>query len=114
MIAASDPAPNFFTAPNIEYDSQGTGSEAAITASYILRYRFLYEEVGAERTLSNIFQGFIGKLTEIVDVFIDNDATADGIHLQVVEISGFGVVTDPVGNEFHGCEFGISVMEFVN
>ena len=108
------PAPNFFTAPNIEYDSQGTGAEAAITVTYILRYRFLYEEAGSERSLGDIFQGFVGKVTEIVDVFIANDATTDAIHLQVADISNFGLVTDPADNQFHGCDFGISVMEFVN
>jgi len=108
------PAPNFFTAPKIDYKSLGTGASARINVTYVLRYRFFYAEVGDERALNEIFQGFVGKVTEIVDAVIAGDSTADAIDLQVVDISPFGVVSDPVGNQFHGCDFGIQVLEFVN
>lgn len=108
------PAPNFFTAPNIVKRSLGTGASACIDVTYVLRYRFFYEEVGSERALNEIFQGFVGSVTAIVDEFIANDATDDAIDLEVVAISPFGVVSDPSGNQFHGCDFGIKVLEFVN
>jgi hypothetical protein len=108
------PAPNFFTAPKIEYMAMGTGDVAPINVTYTLNYRFFYEEVGAERELANIFQGFIGKVTAIIDAIIANDSTSNAIHLQVVSISPFGVVVDPSGNEFFGCDFGFGVLEFVN
>lgn len=108
------PSPNFFSAPDIDYKGYGTGAEAPIEVTYILRYRFFYAEVGAERGLLRVFQGFIQKLTAIIDVFIANDATTNAIHLQVTDIGEFGIVTDPSENEFFGCDIGIKVTEYIN
>lgn len=107
-------APNFFTQPKYIYDAMGTGAVAPITVKYVLRWRFFYAEVGTERGQYDIFQGFIQKVTAIIDAVIANDATSDAIHLQVVDVGTFGVVTDPTGNQFYGCDIGIEVTEYVN
>ncbi len=107
-------APTWFTKPEYTYDSYGTGVSAAITMKYVLVWRFFFAEVGVERGHADIFQGFIQKVTAIIDAVIANDATSDAVHLQVASVGPFGVVTDPVENEFFGCDIGISVMEYVN
>ena len=108
------PAPDYFSAPAITRDSQGPGSVAKLTAKYILKYRFLYETIGSERKYANIFQGFVGKVALILDAIILNDSTADAIDLWAGDISAFGVVTDPAGNQFYGSDIAIVVTEYVN
>lgn len=107
-------SPDFFLNPTYTYDSYGQGDVAAITVNYTLRWRFFYEEVGANRKMANVFQGFIQKTTAIIDEVIANDATNDAIHLQVTGSPSFNVVPDPTGNLFHGTNIDIRVTEFVN
>lgn len=107
-------APNFFNNPKYTYDSFGTGAVATITIKYVLLWRFFYAEVGVERGQADIFQGFIDKVALIIDAVIASDATTDAIHIQVSNVGAFGVVTDPTGNQFYGCDISIAVTEFIN
>ena len=108
------PAPQFFTAPEVDRVSMGTGSTAQTDVSYTLNYRFFFEEVGANRSLSDVYQDLVTKTMLIVDALIANDVVTGAIDLQFIDVGAFGVVTDPVGESFFGVDIGIRIMEFEN
>ena len=108
------PAPNFLTNFTPTRISYGGGSSALQDARYTLTFRLLFAPVGAGR-------GFNGVVTELVNgvgLFLDavlaidtidgcEDITPDGV-------SNFGVVTDPAGNNYFGCDISLNILEFTD
>ena len=99
----------------LERNSQGPGTMAQQTLRYLLRYRLLYAPAGSERDLITIFPDLAAKVKTIITALVKNDVPADPtIDLRLNRWSQAGTVSDPAGNQCHGCDFELSVVEFVN
>jgi len=99
---------------NVRIDSFGS-AQAKKTVFYTLNYRYLHSPVGAGRGLFDVYEDLVAKAALFLDAIIANDALAGQIDLQAVEIPNFSAgVADPSGNQFHGADLALTVMEFVN
>ena len=109
------PVPNgFVSGLNVERDSQGLGSVAMKTVMYTLTYRLMYAPIGTGRGLFDVYDDMVAKAGLFLDALISNDALTGTIDITPTGALNFGPVLDPAGNSFHGCDFQLKVMEFVN
>lgn len=108
------PAPQYFTDPDVDYESFGAGDTALITVYYTLNYRMFYAKAGTGRKVADHYQGMVGMTIDIMGAIIANDAIGGAIHLAIAGVGAFGVVTDPSDNPFFGVDIGIRVTEYQN
>lgn len=109
------PIPNgFVTDFSVERDSQGPGSTALQTVMYTLNYRLMFAPVGTGRGLLGVWADMLVKARLFLDAIIANDDLAGTVDIRPVGALNFGPVSDPAGNQFHGCDFALRVQEFVN
>jgi len=106
------PGPTFITGIDIEDMALGTGAVRHLDVSYVLNYRFFFEEVGESRELKDVYAAMMTKLSLLIDALIINDVVTGAIDLQHISIIGDGTVTDPVNELFFGFDIGLSIMEF--
>lgn len=99
----------------ITFGPMGTAtSEAKRDLTYTLRYRLLYQPVGAGRfAIKSHLPGMATVTGAILAKFItDFDVPSGAIELHPLSFSGPQVVTDPSGKEFYGVDFAFIVREF--
>lgn len=98
-----------------ERKSMGSGGVAAFNVTYTLTYRLLHSKIGTGRSgLFTTYSGMVAKAGLFLDAIIANDNIAGAIDISPNSITNFGLVSDPLGNPYHGCDIGIGVLEFVN
>jgi hypothetical protein len=105
---------NFVTDFSMTRDSFGGGSVAKMTVLYTLHYTFCYTQIGAARTGLDAYIGAVEMAALILDAVLDIDTFSGGIDIQPIEVSEFGPVPDPAGNQYLGCRFAFQVQEYVN
>jgi len=109
------PLPNgFVNGLSVTRDSQGPGSIALKTVRYTLTYRLMYAAVGTGRGLFDVYDDMITKAGLFLDALLADDALSGSVDITPMGALNFGLVGDPAGNVFHGCDFQLQVMEFVN
>jgi len=98
---------------NSEPKTQGSGGNEKITLEYDLYYRYLHcAPVGSVGGLYDITSGLITNIATIMVSFLTNDTVSGAINLALTDVSGAGIVVDPAGNEFLGCDFTLRITEF--
>jgi len=102
-------APEFFRDPVVE---RMDISKQKTNVSYTLVYRFFYLPVGAERGLSEIFQGLVDTTMLICDAIIANHAITGCIDMELEGVGAFGIVTDPTETEFFGTDISVRILEY--
>ena len=95
-------------------DSFGSGLTGKKTAAYILTYTFCYAPVGEERGLFAAYPEMIDAAYRIIDAIIAADPLNGSVTSEINGAMNFGLVNDPAGQAFHGCQIQIRVTEFVN
>lgn len=103
------PAPNFissFTPERIDISTQEQNYR------YTLVYRFLAAPVGSGRGIHEMYDTMVTKLALFFDGLVTNHSVTGAVDIQAVNITSFGVVEDPSGASFHGCDIQIEVLEF--
>lgn len=108
------PAPNYITNLRPERDSLGSGSGTQWNVRYTLNYRFFHSRAGTERGLAGVYKDLTDKVVAFVDSIFANDNITGAIDIQNSQISIFGVVDGPSGNQFYGCDISLDVLEFIN
>lgn len=94
--------------------SMGSGSTAQLNVNYNLNYRFLFTPIGSERGLFALYPTMVAKVVLILEAVLANDIITGLVDFQVIDVGEFGPVEDPMGNFFHGCDFSLEILEFVN
>ena len=98
-----------------ERQSLGPGTTAAFNVTYTLTYRLLHSKIGTGRSgLFDTYSSMVAKVGLFLDAIIANDTISGAIDIFPNSINNFGLVSDPLGTAFHGCDIGIQVTEFVN
>ena len=92
--------------------SFGTAGRERLDVSYTLNYRFLYAPIGSGRGVKDIYSGMMTKISAILDALNVMDAPTGSIDMTAQIVQGNPVVKDPAGNDFWGCDFSISVLEY--
>lgn len=105
---------NFVTDFEVIRDSFGIDSIAKKTARYTLNYTFCHSLVGSGRLLSDVYDDMVTKALLILDAIVANSTVTGAIDIEPLDVASFGVVLDPAGNSFHGCQISVRVMEFIN
>jgi len=114
-VPALFPRPDGFVSGfTVTRDSLGLASIAKKTVEYTLTYVYCHALVGTGRGLFAVYSGFATNAFAILDALIAADALSGTIDMTPTDIAAFGPVTDPSGVVFHGCEFKLNVMEFIN
>ena len=101
---------------NIEQvrDSFGGGSVAKQHVTYDLTYRLCYAPVGSGRGLFEIYPDMVAAAYRFLDAVVAVDVMVGLEDITVIAIPAFGPVPDMAGNNFHGCDITLKVLEFVN
>jgi hypothetical protein len=109
------PLPDFVTNFVMIRDSFGGGTTAKMTVSYTLGYRLLYKPVGAGRELE-YYDNLVSMAGLIMDAILAIDTLTGLVDIEPEAngIINMGVVNDPAGNAFLGCDIRMRVKEFVN
>jgi len=119
---AVDPRrPTFYPWPDgwvsgleVERNSTGSLGTAKMTVHYVLHYRFCYAPIGSGRGLNDVYPDMVAKAVLLLNKVLDNDIFSGLVDFELAEALAFGVVEDPAGNKFYGCDLALRVMEFVN
>jgi hypothetical protein len=61
----------------------------------------------------SVYSALITKIILILEKMFASDNLSGAIDLQVVSVSNVGPVADPAGNQYHGVEIGLRVLEFI-
>lgn len=107
------PLPGFVTDFNMTRDSFGGGSTAKMTVTYTLNYRLLFCPIGGGRDLQ-YFDDMVTKVGLIWDAIVAIDTLSGSIDVIPNGMSNMGVVNDPSGGDYYGCDLALLVTEFVN
>ena len=108
---------SFISGVSVEWDSYGTDALANKHITYNLTYTFCFEPIGAGRGMLDIFDPWMDAVLAIMDGFIAASLTFNsvgGVEVNLQEVTPFGVIQDLAGNQFHGCQFVLQVIEFIN
>jgi len=109
------PLSNFITEFTMERNSQGGGSMALMTVTYVLNYRLLYKPLGAGRApkLENIspLVDYIGRWWEAI---ITIDILDGAVDIVPAGIYNMGAVKDPAENLYWGADLSVRVTEFIH
>jgi hypothetical protein len=101
-----------FTARHDSFDS---GPLAPKTVEYDITYTFCFAPLGADRAFSlKAYADMVEQAFAIWDAILANDAITGAVDFQPKNNLYFGLVADPSGNKYHGCQFVFHVKEFVN
>jgi hypothetical protein len=103
---------NFMTNLRVEILSFGTGSSAKKNVTYQLNYMYLHSELGAGRSLLDVYPDVVAKAALIIDAFLGDDALTGTIDIKPQTALTFGPVQDVAGNWFHGSNMTFDVLEF--
>ena len=109
------PRPNEFVT-DIEFtrESQGGGGTALMNFSYTLNYVYCHAPIGSGLGgLFSVYSALITKIILILEKMFASDNLSGAIDLQVISVSNVGPVADPAGNQYHGVEIGLRVLEFI-
>ena len=108
------PAPNYLTNFTMERMSFGGGSSAEMDVKYTLNYRLLFAPVGAGRGFIGVVDVMVDKLALFLDAILAIDTISGCEDITPSGVSNFGVVTDPAGNQYFGCDISLDVLEFTD
>lgn len=105
---------NFVTDLALTRDSYGGGSTAKMTIEYNLNYRLCFAPVEEGRGLFGVYKNMVTAAYRFLDAVIAID-TLEGLEdIYPADTVAFGYVQDMAGNPFHGCDFVIHILEFIN
>ncbi len=80
---------------------------------YTLNYRFLNVQLGNDAVLFVTYPTLIAKIVLIVNAIITNHNLTGAIDVSFGGIAAIGALADPAGNIYHGCDFAINILEFL-
>jgi hypothetical protein len=109
------PLSNFMSEFTMERNSQGGGSEAKMTVTYVLNYRILYKPLGAGRApqLENI-SGLVDLIGRWWDTILAISVFEEAVDIIPYTITAMGAVKDPSEESWWGADVSVKVTEFVN
>jgi hypothetical protein len=114
QTAALVPIENYVTDMTVTRDSFG-GPVAKMTLTYNLHYFLYFKEWGAGRAGAlEYYDGTIDMIAAIWDAVLDIYILNGAVDILPAGISSIGMVIDPAGNQFRGCELIFAVTEFIN
>ena len=109
------PLPNLVTGFTCIRETFGTGSTAKYTVTYNLNYRLCYIPVSETRATNlDHFDDMVSAYGRFIDQAIINDALTGAVDVIPQDTVNFGIVEDPAGNPFWGCDIAIGIVEYVN
>lgn len=98
----------------IVFDSVLQGTNAPMTISYTLNYRFLGVQAGDIATFPVAYSSLVDKLILIVNAIVAMYAPYSGRVEMVIGNIDIGAKVDPAGNNFFGADFSINISEMQN
>lgn len=78
----------------------------------VYKYVYLHEIAGATRGLKDVYSAMAGKADAILTALTKLDVT--DVDVKHLEITNFGVLTDPAGRTFFGFNLDITLRERLN
>jgi hypothetical protein len=107
------PAPNYLSAITVEQASFGAPADMRGSFRYSLTYRYYHVPIGSARNLSEVYGALVDKVDAIISAAWDNSNLSGTVEMWPSGASAPGVVTDPAGNNFLGCDISFDVLVFV-
>lgn len=80
---------------------------------YTLNYRFLHVQLGNDAVLFATYPTLIAKIVLIINAIITNHNLTGAIDVSFGGITALGPLPDPAGNVYHGADFQINILEFL-
>ncbi len=80
---------------------------------YTLNYRFLNIQLGNDAVLFAGYATLIAKIVLIVNAIVTNHNLTGAIDVSFSGITAIGALPDPAGNVYHGADFSIDVLEYL-
>lgn len=105
---------DYLTEVEVIRDSYGAGV-AKMTVKYTINYVLLYISAGAGRAnVLEYYDDMIALVGAIWDKVLAVSTYDGAVDIQVNSLTGMGVVQDPSGADYIGCNLSFRVTEFVN
>lgn len=102
----------FITDMEFERVSFGSDGTAKMNLTYTLNYRYLHSKIGSGGGLLSTYGGLVKKLALILEKIFAYDAETDAVDVTLQSISDIGPLPDPAGNQYHGVDISLRVLEF--
>ena len=104
----------WITGFGLEYDALMQGASAPMTINYTLNYRFLGVRVGDLSTFPVSYSLLVDKFVLVINAIIATPAPYSGrVTMQIGDVS-IGPKVDPIGNNYFGADFAVSISEMQN
>lgn len=107
------PAPSYLSAITLGRASYGAPADMRAQFDYTLTYRYYHAPVGSTRNLSEVYDALVTKVDNIISAVFDNSNLSGTVDIIPTGASAPGLVTDPAGNQFLGCDLTFQVITFV-
>lgn len=101
----------WFSNLSVTVDTFGTLGTEKLTMTYNLTYRYFHTALGNQLNFAS-YSHMIDNIVNIAEVILTNDTVTGAIDLRLAGISDIGPVSDPAGNQYHGCDFTLLVTEY--
>ena len=91
----------------------GTFGTEQMTLRYNLTFRYLHSQIsGGLGGLFQVYAGLITNVAAIAKIIMTNDTLSGADNVRLQTITQIGPTSDPAGNQYHGCDFIVSVEEY--
>lgn len=104
---------NFITDITFEKVSYGAEDVAKMNMTYTLNYIYLHAPIGAGGGLLAVYGAFMTALAKILKAIFGDSSPSGAVDMALQGISGIGPIEDPAGNQYHGVEIALRVLEHV-
>lgn len=101
---------NFVTGVSL---TQAELSKQKYDLRYTLNYRFLHVALGNDAVLFVAYPTLIAKIVLIVNAIITNHNLTGAMDVNFGGITAIGALPDPAGNAYHGCDFAVDILEYL-
>ena len=107
------PLDDFIAIEELVMDSFGSGDTAEMTFIYRLNYRLCYKPIGTGRNLE-VVGDLVEMIAAILDAIIGIVNITGAVEIAPANNIRMGVVADPAGTSWFGCDFSFRVKEFIH
>lgn len=104
---------NYITDISAIADSLGAGGNRQMTLLYTLHYTYYYLPIGSTLSFEK-YNTLIANVATILAALITNDVISGALYTENISVDSLGLVTDPRGDNYFGCEFSLQIAQFIN
>jgi hypothetical protein len=84
-----------------------------LTLKYAMNFTYYHCPIGSTLNFAD-YTNMITNIAAIISAMVEDNTLAGALDTGTPTVSDIGMVLDPAGNFFHGCQISLSISQFIN